>query len=71
MHIEKLKFLKEIDFIYDITNFSKKYSSSIKKFNILLILPRYYSEFIFLTFIIVVSLIVILEMEIIILLIQL
>ena len=61
MHIEKLKFLKEIDFIYDITNFSKKYSSSIKKFNILLILPRYYSEFIFLTFIIVVSLIVILE----------
>ena len=60
-HREIKIFKKEIDFIHDITNFSKKYSSSIKKFNILLILPRYYSEFIFLTFIIVVSLIVILE----------
>ena len=60
-HREIKVFKKENDFIKDITDFSKMYSSSIKKFNVLLILPRYYSEFIFLTFIIVVTITIIFE----------
>ncbi len=60
-HREIKVFKKENDFIKDITDFSKIYSSSIKKFNVLLILPRYYSEFIFLTFIIIVTIMIIFE----------
>ena len=54
-------FNKENDFIKDVTDFSKLHSSSIKKFNVLLMLPKYYSEFIFLSFIIIVSVLVLFE----------
>ena len=60
-HREIKVFKKESEFIKDVTDFSKLHSSSIKKFNVLLILPKYYSEFIFLSFIIIVSVIVLFE----------
>ena len=60
-HREIKVFKKENEFIKDVTDFSKLHSSSIKKFNVLLILPKYYSEFIFLSFIIIVSIIVLFE----------
>ncbi len=60
-HREIKVFKKESEFIKDVTDFSKLHSSSIKKFNVLLILPKYYSEFIFLSFIIIVSVMVLFE----------
>ena len=46
---------KEKQFIKDFTNKSKNYTDTVKKFALLSNLPRYYAEFIFVVFILLVS----------------